>query len=282
MLAARRFRFSLPYVMLLSLAISLSGPLRAQVPSMEFHGVPPSGIGGANAAFSAVQTRPNITGNGATAIGCCASFFFPSSFSPLVPYPSVVTGHREHRRRHRRSDAVVGVAEPFYIPYAVAEADDADDAADDQNDNVRLDSPIGTRTPGELSGAGGRNTERRQFAAGGIPEDSGQQAGGDAAGESESATGGDATPEAAPIAPEEPVVVQPTTVLVFKDGHRLEVVNYAIVGDTLFDFSADRTHKILIADLDIQATQKANDASGVEFKLPPAGEAAGAQKSGAN
>jgi hypothetical protein len=279
MLAARRFRFSLPYVMLLSLAVSLSGPLRAQVPSMEFHGVPPSGIGGANAAFSAVQTRPNVTGNGATAIGCCASFFFPSSFSPLVPYPSVVTGHREHRRRHRRSDAVVGVAEPFYIPYAVA---DTDDAADDQNDNVRLDSPIGTRTPGELSGAGGRNTERRQFAAGGIPEDSGQQAGGDAAGESESATGGDATPEAAPIAPDEPVVVQPTTVLVFKDGHRLEVVNYAIVGDTLFDFSADRTHKILIADLDIQATQKANDASGVEFKLPPAGEAAGAQKSGAN
>jgi hypothetical protein len=282
MLAARRFRFSLLLVAFLPLAFSLSGPLCAQVPSMEFHGVPSSGIGGANAVFSALQTRPNAAGNGGTAIGCCASFFFPSSFSPLVPYPSVVTGHREHRRRHRRSGAVVGVAEPFYIPYAVANADDSDDAADDQNDNLRLDSPVETRTPGELSGAGGRNAGRRQFVAGGIPEDPGQQSGGDAAGDSESGAGGDATPEAAPIAPEEPVVAQPTTVLVFKDGHRLEVVNYAIVGDTLFDFSADRTHKILIADLDIQATQKANDASGVEFKLPPAGEAAGAQKSGAN
>jgi len=58
--------------------------------------------------------------------------------------------------------------------------------------------------------------------------------------------------------------------------------NYAIVGDTLFDFSGDRTHKILLADLDIPATQKANDASGVEFKLPPEGDATGAVKSGAN
>ena len=73
--------------------------------------------------------------------------------------------------------------------------------------------------------------------------------------------------------PPEPVVTQPTTMLIFKDGHRSEVVNYAIVGDTLFDFSGDRTHKILISDLDIPATQKANDASGVEFKLPPPVEA---------
>jgi hypothetical protein len=51
------------------------------------------------------------------------------------------------------------------------------------------------------------------------------------------------------------------------------VVNYAIVGDTLFDFSGDRAHKIAITDLDLAATQKANDAAGVEFKLPPAGGA---------
>jgi hypothetical protein len=64
-------------------------------------------------------------------------------------------------------------------------------------------------------------------------------------------------------------VAQPTTVLVFKDGHRSEVVNYAIVGDTLFDFAEDRARKILLADLDLAATREANDDRGVEFKLPP-------------
>jgi hypothetical protein len=78
------------------------------------------------------------------------------------------------------------------------------------------------------------------------------------------------------------VVAQPTTVLIFKDGHRSEVVNYAIVGDTLFDFSGDRTHKIPIADLDVAATQKVNDASGVEFNLPPPGDEAPAAKTVAN
>lgn len=69
--------------------------------------------------------------------------------------------------------------------------------------------------------------------------------------------------------PPEPVVAQPSTVLVFKDGHQAGVVNYAIVGDALFDFDEERTHKILLADLDLAATQKINDSLGVEFKLPP-------------
>lgn len=69
---------------------------------------------------------------------------------------------------------------------------------------------------------------------------------------------------------EEPVAPQPSTVLVFKDGHQSDVLNYAIVGDTLFDFAAGRTHKILLADLDLKATQKANDDRGVDFQIPPA------------
>jgi hypothetical protein len=67
---------------------------------------------------------------------------------------------------------------------------------------------------------------------------------------------------------EAPVAAQPSTVLVFKDGHRSEVFNYAVVGDTLFDFSADRTRKILLADLDLPATQRANDDRGVDFQIP--------------
>jgi hypothetical protein len=67
---------------------------------------------------------------------------------------------------------------------------------------------------------------------------------------------------------EEPVSAQPPTVLVFKDGHRSDVLNYAIVGNTLFDFAEGRTRKILLADLDLKATQKANDALGVDFAVP--------------
>lgn len=74
-----------------------------------------------------------------------------------------------------------------------------------------------------------------------------------------------------PDAPPEPP--QPETVLVFKDGHKQGVSNYAIVGTNLFDLSSARRQKIALADLDVPATQKANEQNGVDFKLPvlPAG-----------
>lgn len=68
--------------------------------------------------------------------------------------------------------------------------------------------------------------------------------------------------------PEDSVTVQPSTTLVFKDGHHSDVVNYAIVGDTLFEFAEGRTRKILLAELDLPATQKANDDRGVDFQIP--------------
>jgi len=63
------------------------------------------------------------------------------------------------------------------------------------------------------------------------------------------------------------------TLLVFKDGHKLEVGNYAIVGATLIDLSAGRTHKIPLRDLDLEATRKQNDDRGVIFQLPPSFQA---------
>ncbi len=64
------------------------------------------------------------------------------------------------------------------------------------------------------------------------------------------------------------VADQPRTVLVFKDGHELEIANYAIVGATLYDLSDGRTRKVALAELDVQATVKQNDARGVDFELP--------------
>lgn len=72
---------------------------------------------------------------------------------------------------------------------------------------------------------------------------------------------------AAPSA--EPVAPQPSTLLVYKDGHKGEVQNYAIVGDTLFNLSEGRSYKVLLADLDLAATRKANADRGVDFQLPP-------------
>jgi hypothetical protein len=62
--------------------------------------------------------------------------------------------------------------------------------------------------------------------------------------------------------------VVPPTVLVFRDQRKQEVQNYAIVGQTLWNFSAQRTQKIPLSDLDLAATTKANDERGVDFRIP--------------
>ena len=68
-----------------------------------------------------------------------------------------------------------------------------------------------------------------------------------------------AQPQAAP---------DPAIILVFKDGHRAEVYNYAIMGSTFYDLSGGRSHKIPLADLDLEATTRVNDENGVTFHLP--------------
>src|SRR5579872_6693159 len=69
-----------------------------------------------------------------------------------------------------------------------------------------------------------------------------------------------------------PEPVDPT-MLVFKDGRKLEVANYAIVGATLFDLTPGHPRKIALADLDLDATRKQNDDRGVLFQLPPSAQA---------
>jgi hypothetical protein len=60
----------------------------------------------------------------------------------------------------------------------------------------------------------------------------------------------------------------PATVFVFKDGHQIETRNFAIMGQTLYDFSSKSLTKIQVADLDKDATVKANDDRGIQVKLP--------------
>jgi hypothetical protein len=63
---------------------------------------------------------------------------------------------------------------------------------------------------------------------------------------------------------------EPKTLLVFLDGHRLEVGNYAIVGDKLYDLSGGRRHTIPLSELDLPTTQRENEDRGTDFLLPAA------------
>ena len=72
--------------------------------------------------------------------------------------------------------------------------------------------------------------------------------------------------------PEVSAAPTPATVLVFRDQHKQEVQNYAIVGQTLWAFGVSRTQKISLADLDLAATSTANEDRGVDFRVPGTGE----------
>ena len=59
-----------------------------------------------------------------------------------------------------------------------------------------------------------------------------------------------------------------STTLVFKDGHTIDIGNYAIVGQTLFDMTPGHSRHIPLADLNLDATRQKNDDHGVLFQLP--------------
>jgi hypothetical protein len=58
------------------------------------------------------------------------------------------------------------------------------------------------------------------------------------------------------------------TILVFRDGRRSEIPNYAIAGQTLWVLTEQRARKLPLSDLDVEATRKFNADRGVEFRTP--------------
>jgi hypothetical protein len=233
-----RSRFLLSFLSAFSVAVCL--PVQAQV-----NGVPPSvtsiGFGGRlinGVRPSVTSLGPNGYGNNWPIFGdCCANFFLPANPNP----PLSSRHHRHHHEDH--ADFLVGVSEPVFIPYAVPYAPDTDDDSPDVDD-VRAPDPPRSAGPSTKHAADRESASKAEASA------------------------NPTSAEPAPAEPEEPVAAQPATVLVFKDGHQSDVLNYAIVGDTLFDLAAGRTRKILLADLDLPATSKANDDRGVDFQIP--------------
>jgi hypothetical protein len=75
--------------------------------------------------------------------------------------------------------------------------------------------------------------------------------------------GSQSTPQSSQVTPE-----LPPAVFVFKDGVRLDAHSYAIVGQTLWILSPQRALKYPVAQLDVDATKKANADRGLELTLP--------------
>lgn len=234
MLAGARSFFP-SFFLLVVFSLAACPPVQSQV-----NGVPASvtslGFGGhmnptPGVRASVTSLGPNGYGNRWPVFGgCCVNFFLPQGVTPPI------AGGRHHRRHGDRDYFPIGISEPVYVPvpYAVA-------ADDDEPEDADYDRAANPRTP--------RPPDRRAVDR-------------DLYSKTEDAIKSD------PPEPEEPVIAQPSTVLVFKDGHKSDVLNYAIVGDTLFDFGTGHTRKILIADLDLPATRKINDDRGVDFQIP--------------
>ena len=174
---------------------------------------------------------------------------YGSSFDREVHHSEMNLPANLHRHHHPRNNPD-GVAYPYFYPVAVPYTDDA--TAEQLPDQA--DDPEAQDAPSDDWGVPSQNQYATPVYNGPMrPYNPEQQ---DA---SITETAAD-PPREAPQVP---------TTLVFKDGRRLDVENYAIVGQTLYDLTPGHVRKVALASLDLDATEKLNDDRGVVFQLPP-------------
>jgi hypothetical protein len=190
-------------------------------------------------------TSPGFGGRAVNGPRASVTSLGPNGYGRGVTFSGPIAGRdREPHRRHHYVEYAPAVMYALPVPYAVdIGATDEDSDADDSDPNYQ-----GGPTVFDRRGSGAdsyvppvRNVPHPHAT---------QQADNDSS------------------APEPPPEPQAPTLLVFKDGHKLEVGNYAIVGATLFDLAPGRPRRIALADLDLEATRKQNDDRGVIFQLP--------------
>jgi hypothetical protein len=213
----------------------------------QIHGVAPSvtsiGFGPSNNPPGVPASVTSLGPNGfrGSFVNCCLSPFF------INRPPLAIDASRLHHHH-----GFSGISGPIYVPYAVPYPVPYDDTGDDGS--AEVDSTYPRRVPAAYDRDPGYRDQV-------VASKTHRPPAGPAVQET-------APPPPVPSAFSEQVAAQPATELIFKDGHQSEVQNYAIVGETLFDFSDGRYHKIPLADLDLPATQKANDDRGVDFRIP--------------
>jgi hypothetical protein len=225
-------------------------PAQAQV-----HGVPTSvtsiGFGG---HFDRVPgIPPSVTSLGPRGFNDPSHTFTgvvvqPHPGQSHPPHP----GQSMHHPRRTNSPLVGGVyAVPYYIPAYVDPAED--DSSAQESAYPSGPTIFDRRASGQTSQAAEAAYAER------VPTEP----------QREAVPQRDTVPQP-PSADSGPVPDQPATVLMFKDGHRLEVQNYAIVGSALFDLTPGHRSKIALADLDLASTAKQNDDRGIIFQVPAA------------
>ncbi|HJY06833.1 MAG TPA: hypothetical protein VJ323_10975, partial [Bryobacteraceae bacterium] len=69
----------------------------------------------------------------------------------------------------------------------------------------------------------------------------------------------------APIPEAETAPPEPSTILVLRDGKKIETDNYAVMGPTFWNFSAHPVQRIPISQIDVSASRQANQIRGIEF-----------------
>ena len=229
-------------------------PLFSVCPSAaQINGTPPSVTSPGFGGHAINGTPPSVTSLGRN------GFSQPNpgvTFSTNVPHP----GHNgEHHRNHH--SAYANSYYPYIyavpVPYGVdaTDANNEDDTEDDSDyqggptifdrRGSGRDSYIPPVYPGPAHARAPRTAPQTPPQA-------------------------EEPPVSADASPEQPQIA---TTLVFKDGHQIEVGNYAIVAQTLYDLTSGHPRKIALSDLDLSATQKENDDRGVVFQLPPSAQA---------
>lgn len=188
--------------------------------------------------------------------------------APLRPF-----GHGHHRDRDRNVFIPVPLFYPVYGPgFDNGYLSPADPAVPDPNDPAATD---------DVSVTDSEDALRQAYLQGvrdAISQQSSSRYGQHYMDSRESARGKNSAPAAtspsstasAPKGDPKPEATNdmPPAVFIFKDGHEIETRNYAIMGQTLYDFSSPSLKKVQLADLDKAATVKANDDRGIIVKLP--------------
>ena len=217
----------------------------------------PASVAQVNGAPASV-TSPGFGGHAINGAAPSVTSVGPRGFAPSAPHGGTFTtstphnNHHDHNgdpehRRHHDAPIVGGYyAVPVAVPYDDGSAQAADD---DSNDGDYQGGP----TIFDRRGSGAQSY---------VPP-----------------VANVPTPHTDSMAGEDPVpeVPQEPTLLVFKDGRKVEVGNYAIVGQILYDLTPGRPREIALASIDLNATQKENDDRGVNFQLPPGIQIDGSQ-----
>ena len=189
-------------------------------------------------------TSPGFGGRAINGTPPSVTSLGPRGFAPNagVPFhPSFNGSHDGHHRRRANGTDFVPYLYAYPVPYAV-DSNDYTDAPDASEDDTNYQ---GGPTVFDRRGSGARSyvppVEDPPVAHPDVESD--------------------------PVASDPPPAAPPT-VLVFKDGRQLEVSNYAIVGNTLFDLTPGHPRRIALADLNLDRTRQQNEVNGVVFQLP--------------